>query len=247
MAEQTKRSAVFDKTIGRLIPRYAFFSVIFCFVFNQFVYSSAQFVMKDAKHYDFTSALDNMIPYEPVWIWIYLSCFGYWIINYILITRLGKEEWFRFAAGDYLSRVCCGIFFFLLPTTNVRPEEYVTGLTGVLMRFMQNMDAPTNLFPSVHCLVSWLSYVGIRGRKEIPKWYRIFSCVFALMVFVSTQFTKQHYLIDIAGALVIAELCYWIGQHTVLYQPVMKLFEKVDSLVFGVKGVPENGAAGKAE
>lgn len=247
MAVQTKRSAIFDSTIGRLIPRYAFFSVIFCFVFNQTVYSSAQFLMRDAKHYDFTSWIDNMIPYEPVWIWIYLSCFGYWILNYIMITRLGKEEWFRFAAGDYLSRVCCGFFFFLIPTMNVRPDESVPGLTGVLMRFMQGMDAPTNLFPSVHCLVSWLCFIGIRGRKEIPKWYRIFSCVFALLVFASTQFTKQHYLIDIFGAVVIGELCYYIGQHTLLYQPVMRLFGWVNRFIFGVKEVPEHGAVKKTK
>lgn len=247
MAVETKRGVLFDKTLGRIIPRYAFFSVIFCFVFNQTVYSSAQFLMKNAKHYDFTSVLDRMIPYEPVWIWVYLGCFGYWIVNYILITRLGREEWFRFATGDYLSRVCCGVFFFLLPTANVRPEEYVPGISGELMRFMQGMDAPTNLFPSVHCLVSWLCYVGLRGKEEIPKWYRIFSCVFSLLVFASTQFTKQHYLIDIAGALVIAELCYYIGQHTVLYKPVMRMFDKIDRLVFGAKGVFGNGAVKHTE
>lgn len=136
----------YDKSIGKWIPRYAIFSVIFCFVFNSLIYSGTQFLMRNAKHYDLTLWIDRQIPYEPDWIWIYLGCFAFWAINYVLITGLGKEEWYRFAVGDYLSRIICGVFFVILPTTNIRPSEVGTGLSGVLMSFMQGIDAPTNLF-----------------------------------------------------------------------------------------------------
>ena len=125
----------YDKSIGKWIPRYAIFSVIFCFVFNSLIYSGTQFLMRNAKHYDLTLWIDRQIPYEPDWIWIYLGCFAFWAINYVLITGLGKEEWYRFAVGDYLSRIICGVFFVILPTTNIRPSEVGTGLSGVLMSF----------------------------------------------------------------------------------------------------------------
>lgn len=67
----------YDKSIGKWIPRYAIFSVIFCFVFNSLIYSGTQFLMRNAKHYDLTLWIDRQIPYEPDWIWIYLGCFAF--------------------------------------------------------------------------------------------------------------------------------------------------------------------------
>ena len=95
------------------------------------------------------------------------------------------------------------------------------------------MDDPTELFPSIHCLESWLCYIGVRGQKKAPEWYRSFACVFAVMVFASTQFTKQHYLVDMAGALLIAEGCWFLAQRTNLYRPLLLAGEWVTHLLFG--------------
>lgn len=224
---------IYDQSIGKIIPAYAFLSVIFCFVFNSLIYSGTQWLMKDAKHLDLSSDFDRRVPFRPEWVWIYVICFLFWGINYIMITRLGKEEWFRFAVGDYLSRIICGIFFVLLPTTNIRPEVTGDGITAWMMQFIYRMDPAFNLFPSIHCLVSWFCFIGLRGRKEIPGWYRCFSCIFAVLVFASTQFTKQHYFIDIIAGVAIAEICYYIGHHTDRYQKVMACFERLNNVVFG--------------
>lgn len=235
MEKKKQFGAFYQKTIGKIIPQYAFFSLIWCFVFNSLIYTGTQILMRNAKHIDLTTDLDRAIPFWPEWVWIYVICFGFWGVNYILITRLGQEEWFRFAVGDYLSRIICGIFFVIMPTTNVRPEVFSEGLTGVLMKFIYSMDAPTNLFPSIHCLVSWFCYIGIRGKKEIPVCYRAFSCIFALLVCASTQFTKQHYFIDIIAGIGIAELCYYIGHHTKGYRTVMQFFAGVNRRIMGTE------------
>ena len=126
-----------------------------------------------------------------------------------------------------------GALHFGRPTTNIRPSEVGTGLSGVLMSFMQGIDAPTNLFPSIHCLVSWFCFAAIRGNDKIPKWYRVLSGVFAVLVCASTQFTKQHYLIDVLGAVVISEGCLYFGRHTECYQLVQHIFERLDHKIFG--------------
>lgn len=225
----------YEKTIGKIIPKYGFFSVIFCFVFNSLIYTGLQILMKEARHFDLTLPLDRAIPFEPAWAFVYLGCFFFWAVNYILITRQGKEGWYKFAVGDYLSRIICGFFFILLPTTNVRPEVAGDGLPEMLMQFVYWIDAPTNLFPSIHCLVSWLCFVGIRGKCYIPKWYQAFSCIFAIAVFASTLFTKQHFIVDVIAGVIFAELCYYIGHHTKYYQWVSKIFDKINEKVFGEK------------
>jgi membrane-associated phospholipid phosphatase len=190
--------------------------------------------MNNKKHYDFTSALDKKVPFVKEWIIIYVVCYLFWIINYILSAREGKEKCFRFAFADLTSRLICGIFFILLPTTNIRPVVEGNDFFSWLMRFIYHADSPTNLFPSIHCLVSWFCFIGIRKSDKIPPWYKVFSFVFALLVCASTQFTKQHYLIDVAGGILIAELCYFFACHTQYYQGMMKLFGWLDQRIDGV-------------
>lgn len=223
----------YEAYIGKIIPKYAFFSVIFCFVFNSLIYTGTQILMKNARHYDLSTSFDYNVPFIPGWIIVYVVCFAFWAVNYILVTRTGHDEWFKFATGDYLSRIVCMVFFVLLPTTNVRPEVTGNGFADNIVKFIYFVDPATNLFPSIHCLVSWMCYIGIRGRKIIPLWYRAFSCIFSIMVFLSTQFTKQHYIVDVIAGVIIAEVCLYIGKHTNFYKKAGNVFDKINYIVFG--------------
>lgn len=223
----------YDKVIGPIIPRYAVFSLIFCFVLNSAIYTGTQIIMAGAKHYDFTTDFDRVVPLVPQFIYIYLVCYAFWVINYILAAREGRKEWFHFVTADMITRLVCGLFFIVIPTTNIRPEVVGSGWSCDLLRLIYEIDPATNLFPSIHCLVSWLCYVGIRKSKKVPRWYRIFSCVFAMLVFASTQFTKQHYFVDIIGALIIAEGCYYLVGKMKVRFTVEKIFDSFDRKVFG--------------
>ena len=81
------------------------------------------------------------------------------------------------------------------------------------MIWLYSIDAADNLFPSIHCLVSWFCFLGIRGRQEIPKWYQYLSCVIAVCVFLSTLMTKQHVVWDVAGGVILAQICF-TGKHS---------------------------------
>lgn len=227
------KETLFNKLCEKCIPKYALLSLIACFALNTLVYWGTQQVMNNAYHYDLTSALDKQIPFVKEWIVIYIVCYAFWAINYILISREGKEKWYRFASADIMSRLICGLFFIIMPTTNVRPQVPYNDLFSWLMRFVYQMDLPTNLFPSIHCLVSWFCFMGIRKSDKTPKWYKVFSCVFAILVCASTQFTKQHYLIDVAGGILIAELCYYITNHTKIYLHTEKFFDYIGRKVLG--------------
>ena len=230
---QRKLGSLYEHTIAYFIPQYSFLSLVFCFVYNSLIYFGLQRLMESVRHYDLTSDYDRAIPFVPEWSIIYLGCYLFWVINYILIARQPEEDWFKFATADYMSRTVCALFFFFLPTTNIRPEVMGNGLPAVLMRFVYSMDAPTNLFPSIHCLVSWFCFIGIRGKRSIPKWYQMFSMFFAVAVFMSTLFTKQHYIIDVIGGVLLAEVCYYIGNHTMFYQKIRNLFTVINRKVFG--------------
>ena len=179
------------------------------FIWNQLIYSGSRLITASWHHYDMTTAFDNSVPFLPWTISIYFGCYAFWGINYYLCaTHSAPEQRYRFFSADMMAKGICLLFFLLIPTTNVRPEVTDVGIWGTLMRFLYTIDPADNLLPSIHCLASWLCWVGIRRRKDIPVLYRYFSLIFAVAVCVSTVTTKQHVVVDVIAGVLIAELCY---------------------------------------
>lgn len=230
------------KYIDPICPLYAILPLLSCFGLNMLVYSGTMILCADWHHYDLTTSWDRAVPLVPEWMYIYFGCFLFWIANYILVARINrnnKELFYRFVVTDMLSRVVCGFFFITFPTTNIRPDVTGEGFSVWMLRFLYSIDQPANLFPSIHCLVSWLCYAGIRGRKEVPVWYRAFSCIFALLVVLSTQFTKQHYLADAVAGIALAESLFLLNKRISWYRLVQRFFTWIhDKLSIRLKGVP---------
>lgn len=202
--------------INRIIPLYALLPLIFEFLLNTVVYVGAKLIAGNWVHHNLETAIDQSIPFIPWTVLIYFGCYIFWIVNYILCVRQGRERTYRFLSADFLAKLICLFFFLVFPTTNTRPEITENSIWGLLMKFLYWIDSPDNLFPSIHCLTSWMCYIGIRGRKEVPVCYRLFSCLMAIAVFISTLTTKQHVIIDVAGGVLLAELCYRISACTKL-------------------------------
>ncbi|MCI7812191.1 MAG: phosphatase PAP2 family protein [Lachnospiraceae bacterium] len=214
------------KYVDPWVKLYSVIPLIVVFAWNSLIYFGTSQVTKSWHHYDLTTSLDRAVPFVPEFVYIYLGCYLFWIVNYVLIGHLGKEHFYRFVAAEMPTRLVCGLFFLLFPTTNVRPEISVTSVSTWLMNMVYQVDLPSNLFPSIHCMVSWFCFIGIRGQEKIPRWYRAFSCIFALLVCASTQFTKQHYLIDVAGGIFLAEFSYYLSNHGNYYIKFKEVFEK---------------------
>lgn len=220
------------KRKNELIPQYAIIPLISCLAVNCIVYTVIAPIADNWKHYDLTTEFDRAVPIMPAFVVVYLGCYLFWAVNYILIAKQGKEHCMRFVTADIISRIICCVFFLAFPTTNVRPVLEETGIFTSLLLGVYEMDAPTRLFPSIHCLVSWFCYIGIRGQKNVSKGYRVFSCLFALLVCVSTQVTKQHYIVDVFGGIAIAEITYYLASRTQWYKVAERIFGWIDKVVW---------------
>ena len=113
----------------RWIPKYSIIPLITALVLNTLVYSGTMVLCKGLYHHDFTTAFDRMVPVIPEFTSIYLICYVFWVVNYIMTARISREHMYRFLTADYLSRIVCGISFVFLPTTLVRPEILGSGIT----------------------------------------------------------------------------------------------------------------------
>ena len=180
-------------------------------LWNEVVYLGARELARARPHYDMTTFLDRLVPFLPWTVSIYFGCYLFWCINYCLCAVQEAPERDRFFCADALAKGVCFLFFLLLPTTNLRPGVTGAALWDALMRFLYRMDAADNLFPSIHCLVSWLCWIGVRKRKDIPTLYRHFSLAMAAAVCLSTLTTRQHVIADVAGGVLLAECSYFLA------------------------------------
>lgn len=200
---------------------------VFAVTVNCMVYWGAPFLTVGRTAYNLSGNLDDLVPFLPPFIIVYFGCYIFWVINYLLIAAQDDEHRYRFFTADLYSRLICLVIFVVFPTTNTRPELVGSDLWTQAVRVLYEIDKPTNLFPSIHCLVSWFCCVGLRGCDRIPGWYKWLSKVLAVLVFVSTLALRQHVLVDVIGGVLLAEVCWYISMHTNGYQVFGKVTETV--------------------
>ena len=179
-------------------------------LWNEVVYIGGRWIARGFYHYDLTLSIDTLVPFLPWTVTIYFGCYLFWAVNYYLCAKQRPEDRYRFFSADILAKGICLLFFILLPTTNVRPEITGDGLWAMGMKLLYSIDDADNLFPSIHCLVSWLCWVGVRTDKSVPLVYRWISFVLAVAVCVTTLSTRQHVMVDVISGVLLAEVCYCI-------------------------------------
>lgn len=184
--------------------------LVLAFSWNNLVYFGSRLITSDWPHTNAEIFIDQSIPFVPWTVIFYVSCYLFWIVNYIIGCRQEKEVAFRFLAADFFAKTICLFCFLLFPTTNVRPFIEGKDIWEKMMQGVYAADAADNLFPSIHCLTSWFCYIAVRKNPKIKKPYRLFSLFYALAVCVSTLTTKQHVIIDMIGGIFLAEFSYYL-------------------------------------
>lgn len=190
----------------RIIPSYARIPLLLLVIVNLIVYEGTQFLMLHAPHRCLALPLDGRIPFRPAWIVIYILAYLQWAVGYILIARENQAHCNRVIAGELIAKLICMLIFMALPTCIDRPEVEGSGFLASLTRLIFAADLPGNLFPSIHCLESWICFRGAVGMKRVPRWYAPAMLVLTLLVFASTVLVKQHVLVDIPAGILVGEV-----------------------------------------
>ena len=197
--------------LNRYIPLWSIVPLVTIMAVNCLIYWGSSALTAGRYHFDFTMAFDREVTLLPVFVWFYILAFPFWAVGYLLAARRGKDMFYRFVATDLTIHFICFICFILIPTTNIRPEIPGNTLSEKILALVYSLDggnSPSNLFPSIHCYVS-CNAAGLReGSEKVPKWYQRFSLVFAILIIISTQVLKQHYIVDAAAALLLVEF-FW--------------------------------------
>ena len=196
--------------LKKYLPPKLIFWLLVLLGFNGLAYYGARIINEGRVHYDISIAADSWFPLIPAFTIVYFGCYITWSLGYIIIYHLNRDDAHRFYLADIMAKLACFAIFIIIPTSMERPAV-PDGFFGNILGLLYKVDAPDNLFPSIHCLESWFGFIAYRARKDVSPWIKIGFFVLAILVFLSTLYTKQHLLADVAGGIILAELCWLLS------------------------------------
>lgn len=196
----------------QIVPRYAYLPIVTCLVWNTLVYNISRLFTNKLTHYDLSLKIDELIPYVPSFIFIYVLSYPLWIIGFCVFARENRKLCNELFAAEFVSKAICLVFFVLLPTTMERADLSGGGVFNWMTGVIYSTDQPNNLFPSIHCMESWLCFRGALKCKKCHKGYSAVWFVLAILIFCSTVFVKQHVFVDIFGGILTAEAGLFISR-----------------------------------
>ena len=153
------------------------------------------------------SWFDRAIPFQPSWVWAYMSLY---LLNPIgpLLTR-SRADLLRYARGIgflFVSGIAC---FALLPVAGPRP---VNAHGPPLYERLIAVDRVYNSFPSLHaaCAVYAVLFAGYASRDSSRPALRNVLLALAWawvgLILYSTIATRQHFVIDLLPGILLAWL-----------------------------------------
>lgn len=163
-------------------------------------------------YYILHTRLDDLIPFNEYFIIPYLLWFFYvaGAILYFLFTN--KQDYYRLCAflftGMTISLLICTLF----PNgtdlrTAVDPGK---NLCSALVSVLHSADTSTNIFPSIHVFNSIGVHIAITKSEAFKNCRRLKAGSFILMIAIclATVFLKQHSIVDMMGAGLMAYILY---------------------------------------
>jgi membrane-associated phospholipid phosphatase len=166
----------------------------------------------DHRRLDFGTTYDARIPFVPQFALVYFSTYPFVILPFIILTDAKQFYWM---AVSFISiSMISSLIHATVPSKIERVEElhHVEGMSGWMLGLFQKTCKPYGNFPSMHVGLS-VPVVGATYLVAGPI-IGTATLVWAVLIALSTLYTKQHYIIDVlAGALggiLIYLLTFWL-------------------------------------
>jgi hypothetical protein len=161
---------------------------------------------------------ERSIPFVPFMVLPYMSIDLFFVAAPFLCRT--DRELLTFSRRITAAILIAGICFLLFPLRFAFPRPHASGWIGAIFDWFRGMDAPYNLFPSLHAAL-WLFLIDIYARHLRGIFLAGVMVWFALIA-LSPVLTYQHHIIDIGAGLVLAGYCFYFFRNSPWTLPVTK-------------------------
>ncbi|WP_416327678.1 phosphatase PAP2 family protein [[Eubacterium] hominis] len=169
------------------------------------------------------SPLDDLIPFNEFFVIPYLLWFPLLVLPLGYFLFHSKKDFQDLCFFMFTGMSFCLLVYTIFPNgLNLRVPITATNLCARLVGFLQSIDSPTNVCPSIHvsstvaiCIVVW-KYQGFHHAKAI----KISTILLSVMIILATMFIKQHSIIDVILGIALSGVLYLVTYHF----PWRKLF-----------------------
>lgn len=151
-----------------------------------------------------TSHIDDKIPLIPIFIIIYMLWYPYLFISYYMVYKKDKLKYKKLIINTAISIIIANLCYIIYPTMVNRPQIDNNGIINKILILVYKLDTPVNCLPSMHCLLSFLIMFTVLFDKTMSKKLKITTSIISTSIVLSTLFVKQHVVIDVLLALIIA-------------------------------------------
>jgi len=187
----------------------------FLLAFSLF-YTAIQYLVGDSGC-SLVVSLDNLIPFIPEFVWVYHTLIPTILFTTIILIKT-KKEFFVAYNACLLATIVLFTFFVLMPSHYPRfmIEDHYPDLSLWLVKLTHIIDKANNTFPSTHVTFSCLMFLTASNTlclKDYPL-LKLLYFIWALLVFSSTLFLKQHYIADVVFGVVLACACYYLSRRS---------------------------------
>jgi membrane-associated phospholipid phosphatase len=143
--------------------------------------------------------IDRAMPLSPGWIAVYGSLYMCAFVLPLLVVR-GRELFHQTLKAYLFVMLVSYAGFLLYPTTAPRPDHIpVDSFAAWALQLFYDIDQPYGCFPSLHVAYS---LVAALACYRLDRRVGIAASLWAVLIAVSTIYTKQHFAADaIAGAV----------------------------------------------
>ena len=165
----------------------------------------------EGEAHNVKSRLDEKIPHCPPFILIYILWYPLIAVFPVLLYSYSAGHYAAYMMMVILDIAISTIVYLAYPTSFDRPVPK-DGFWGRVMRIVYRCDYKgKNCMPSMHCSMCFIIMISVLSCGEMDSWFQWAICILSIMIVCSTVLTKQHVVIDVAAALLLAVLCYMIS------------------------------------
>ena len=157
---------------------------------------------------------DEWIPFIEIFIVPYLLWFAFIAVAFAYFFFKDVPGFYKMAKFMFTGMTVFLIISTLFPNgQDLRPVVFERDNIFVdMVRMLYRADTCTNVFPSLHVFNTLSVCVAVHESEKLKKHPLVCKCTYTLatLIILATMFLKQHSVLDVIGAVVMAVVLYQI-------------------------------------